>query len=474
MIRNHFGGWRVLGGVTSLLRQLRELERVSRPLAPEVDEAFGRRWRSLPPHARTDAQMVGRRSLGCEGTHGVFPKCNFTCTPCYHSSDANRVRVDGPHTVDHVREQMRFLRDQRGPAAFAQLIGGEVSLLDPDDHAAALEEMWEAGRIPMSFSHGDFTYDHLRSVSVRPDGTPRFPSVSWALHIDSTMVGRRGAKKPRSEAELHPSRVEAIARFDRLRREHKIRSYVAHNMTVTPGNLDQVAEVVARSATLGFRMFSFQPAAYVGDDRRWADGFRSLSDDDVWAEVERGVGRSLPYRVMQFGDLRCNRATWGAYVGDRYVPVFEDDDPADARARDLYYEVFRGSWMHLSTPILVLKVMRALARRPVVLPVAFSWARRFVGRAGGIRRFRHGVRPVTYAMHSFIDAADVAPAWELLRRGEISGDDRIRAAQERLEACVYTMGHPETGELVPACVQHSVLDPDENRQLVELLPMRRR
>lgn len=33
------------------------------------------------------------------------------------------------------------------------------------------------------------------------------------------------------------------------------------------------------------------------------------------------------------------------------------------------------------------------------------------------------------------------------------------------------MAHPETGELVPACVQHSVLDPVENVALRRLLPL---
>ena len=47
----------------------------------------------------------------------------------------------------------------------------------------------------------------------------------------------------------------------------------------------------------------------------------------------------------------------------------------------------------------------------------------------------------------------------------------MRATQERLQACTYAMAHPETGELVPACVQHSVLDPGENASLRELLPL---
>jgi hypothetical protein len=76
-------------------------------------------------------------------------------------------------------------------------------------------------------------------------------------------------------------------------------------------------------------------------------------------------------------------------------------------------------------------------------------------------------------MHNFMDAELVRPAWELLKRGEMSGDPEVRAAQERLQACSYAMAHPESDMLVPACAQHGVLDPDENRELALLLPMAR-
>ena len=74
-------------------------------------------------------------------------------------------------------------------------------------------------------------------------------------------------------------------------------------------------------------------------------------------------------------------------------------------------------------------------------------------------------------MHNFMDAAVVRPAWELLQRGEMSSDPEVRATQERLQACSYAMAHPESDMLVPACAQHGVLDPDENRALAVLLPM---
>ncbi|MEZ5330470.1 MAG: radical SAM domain-containing protein, partial [Thermoanaerobaculia bacterium] len=80
---------------TALLARLDEATRL---VPPDAATALARRWAELPPSVRTPAQLLGRRTTGCEGTHGVFPRCNLGCRPCYHSSDANRVRVDGPHT----------------------------------------------------------------------------------------------------------------------------------------------------------------------------------------------------------------------------------------------------------------------------------------------------------------------------------------------------------------------------------------
>ena len=248
---------------------LRTVVRSLRPVDPEFAAALARRWAELPETARTPGQTLGRHGVGCEGTHGVFPKCDLACTPCYHSRDANRVRVDGPHTVAQVDAQLALLRERRGPRAHAQLIGGEVSLLPPGDHAAALAIMRAHGREPMSFTHGDFGYDYLTRLVLGPDGRRRMRRVSFAAHFDSLMFGRRGIPRPADEASLNPYRERFAAMFARLRREHKVRSFLAHSMTVTPGNLGQVAGVVRDCHHMGYGMFSFQPAAFVGDQRRW-------------------------------------------------------------------------------------------------------------------------------------------------------------------------------------------------------------
>ena len=58
-----------------------------------------------------------------------------------------------------------------------------------------------------------------------------------------------------------------------------------------------------------------------------------------------------------------------------------------------------------------------------------------------------------------------------MERGEVAADPAVRATQERLQACAYAMAHPEHDRIVPACVQHSVLDPEANARLRRLLPL---
>jgi len=444
----------------------------TRPVDPETRAALARRWAELPESARTPAQTLGQHAVGCEGTHGVFPRCNLACTPCYHSRDANRVAVDGTHTRTTVAAQLGLLRKIRGPRAHAQLIGGEVSLLPADDHAATLQIMREHGREPMSMSHGDFDYDYLMALTLGSDGHRRLDRVSFAGHFDMLMFGRRGIERPPSEASLNPYRQRFAAMFAQLKREHGVRYFLAHNMTVTPRNLDQIAAVVRDCHTYGFGLFSFQPAAFVGDERRWHEEYGDTTGDDVWAQIEAGAGSRLPFRAIQNGDVRCNRTAYGFYLGPRWHSILDDEDVADLAVRDVFFRHLGGiNFSGTPVPLLAVKVLGVVVRHPCVAVLFGRWAGRMLRRTGLTPWLRHRIRPVTFVMHSFMDAADVTPAWEAMQRGEDSADPRIAATQQRLQACSYAMAHPETGQLVPACVQHSVLDQAENVELRRLLPL---
>ncbi|MGE3194645.1 MAG: hypothetical protein AB7K08_14395 [Microbacteriaceae bacterium] len=452
-------------------------ELATRPIHPESRSAMQRRWAELPTAVQTDNQLLGRSAIGCEGTHGVFPKCNLTCSPCYHSADANKVGIDGSHTLAQVERQMAFAREVRGPRAHAQLIGGEVSLLPADDHAAALAIMRRYGREPMSMTHGDFDADYLRDVVLDARGKPRFDRVSFAAHFDSLMRGRRGLVRPRGEAELNPFRAQFAQMFVDLKRDHGVRSYLAHNMTVTPSNLPEVAETVRAVLGMPFDMMSFQPAAFIGDDRRWKEDFSAVSIDTVWEQVETGVGQRLPWQATQFGHPSCNRYTTGVLVDGRFVVALDPDDPRDLAARDTLLAhvggmVFGGT----AWPVLAVKITRSLLRHPGDAGVAVGQIARIIRRAGGLRAVmgavvRRRVSFRTFVVHSFMDAEQVAPAWALLEDGKMSDDAAVRETQIRLQSCSYAMSHPADGRLVPACVQHSILDPGETRQLRTLLPL---
>lgn len=389
------------------------------------------------------------------------------------------------HTVTEIARQMATLRELRGPTGHCQLIGGEVSLLPPEDHALALETMRFFGRIPMSFTHGEFDYDYLKRVATK-DGKKRFDRIDFAVHFDSGMKGRKGTENIKTETDLNPFRKRLVDMFEKVKREHGVQYYLAHNMTVTPDNLSGLSDALRDMKGMGFRLLSFQPAAKQGTEKRWVGSLRSSDDDDgsiVWEEIERGLGIRLPYKLFQMGDVRCNRMAVIGVVGFgkgdvRVFPLFDDQCAADTRARDLVMSEFGN--IVLRPSLLGVKLARTFLLKPWLLLPALGWCGRVIARAGGPWTIlRKGLQPLTIVMHRFMDAEDVSKAWDLMEDG-VGRDDpkvdeagpRIRETMERLASCSYAMAHPEKGRVVPACVQHSIYDPIENVQLAKELSLR--
>lgn len=345
------------------------------------------------------------------------------------------MRTDGDHTVTQLEAQMTFLRGIRGTDQHAQLIGGEVSLLDTDDHARTLQVMLRHGCKPMSMTHGDFDESYLRRLA------------------------------------LDAPRRHFVEMFERLQAEHGVGFDLAHNMTVTPANLAEVADVTCNVMGLRYGMASFQPAAHVGNPKRWREDYCGVGIDEVWAQIEAGAGTRLPWAHLQMGDARCNRSAYGVIAAGRWFALLDDRNPRDLRTRDRFLAAFGG--MDFERPQLTraLALLRVTARHPAIVPRAVGWALRFARRAGVSRLLTGRPRALTFVVHAFHGRLSGAArvGGDRARRG--GRRPEVRAAQERLHACSYAMAHPEQGRTVPACVQHSILDPAENLDLLELLPM---
>ena len=149
----------------------------------------------------------------------------------------------------------------------------------------------------------------------------------------------------------------------------------------------------------------------------------------------------------------------------------DDRDQGDRDFVATALEAFPGNMITNDAFTASARIARSIAATPRVLPEGARWARRFVERSGGLSSGWLHFRPMTFVMHQFIDAVDTAAAWQHMESGTRAEDEKILAAQERLEACAYRMGHPDRDQSVPACVQHAVLDVEENRELVQLLPL---
>ena len=138
---------------------------------------------------------------------------------------------------------------------------------------------------------------------------------------------------------------------------------------------------------MGFRMFSFQPAAFIGNTNRWKHDYREFSTDEVWRQIEAGAGARLHWNAFQIGDPRCNRTAYGAYCGDRYVRAARRGRPARRRVRSTTSSR-RSAGMDFVAP------RRAGAARWCAgwratrgrCGAALGWARRFAARAGGLAR----------------------------------------------------------------------------------------
>ena len=220
-------------------------------------------------------------------------------------------------------------------------------------------------------------------------------------------------------------------------------------------------------------MFSFQPAAFVGDDRRWHEGYRDSTADDVWAQIEQGAGARLPFRALQIGDERCNRTSYGFYVGARFFPAFDDEDPADLRLRDTFFKRFGGvSFSGTEVPVLAVKV--AARRRP---SPGDGVALRSAGPDGGCARSGQATwsgtacaRSRSSCTRSWTPPMSSPPG----RPCSAARSAPTPASATRRNGCwpartPWPTRRPD--ELVPACVQHSVLDPVENVALRRLLPL---
>lgn len=412
-----------------------------KPVPDAVRDAVERRRQALPESIRSPEQIIGRTSPGCAATWGIFERCNYSCTACYLSDDANRAR---PLPFEAVRAQLDAIRADLGPGGNTQITSGEVALLPVEDLVRILRYCREIDLAPMVMTNGQVFLDDAKYLErlVVEGGLDKI-----AVHVDSTQRGRPGWRAGISERELLPAR-EASARLIREVRQRTGRPlHAAHTVTVTEQNLHEIPEVVRWTVENAdaFRMLSLQPVARIG--RTTTNGAKPMREE-VWQNVCDGLGSNANRSGWRFGHPECNDvAVLLLVAAGSQRRVIESVRADSAFDRWFLRSALNGSMGGFRpddgpSPVVLANLMGRLVRDPRMLvqgPIYAAyrvWTERgsLAALAGALVRGRRvSVRPFVVVVHHFMQTDEL----------------ETPKGRERLAACAFRV--PIDGRMVSMC-----------------------
>lgn len=337
-------------------------------------------------------------------THGRVSRCNFCCAP---GTTRGKPTGSGP-TPSAPRSQMAPFCRPQGPHGHAQLSvarsASSTQMTTPQQHCCRLRG---AGGMPMSMTHGDFdTTTPNISLSALPaaPGSPHCRFAAAQLRHRSRRVAMLSATpgpcSANSEVSTYPntrSRTGPVppgalrhGRPAQLGRERDRLPYLAHN-TINPANVDQIPEVVTGAGGWVPNMFSFQPSAFVGDQRRWKEDQPDCRlRPTLCVGTDRGRRRYPP--AARCVPVTAATAAWGFYGGARWHRFLDDTDSTDLAARD--GPPRRRTRRPLNTPPRLLAATPAWPGSPSPTRRCWlrsAWAARTVRRVGPFHLARQSV-----------------------------------------------------------------------------------
>lgn len=417
------------------------------PVSRDTRRALSRAWARVPAELRSPRQFLGRQYAGCGALIGAMPRCDFACRGCYLGEDANRIPAA---SLAGVEGQLRRLREWLGEGGGVQITDGEVTLRDPAELVWIVQRARRLGLIPMLFTHGEGIRrdpELLRRLMLEGGLT------EISIHVDTTQRGRR-YRGAASERELHPLRDEFAELIRRLRRETGQPLDAASTVTVTPENLDEVADVIRWMVRNdAFKMVSFQPIAQVG---RTEDGLGGqVTPEAVWGRIEEALAEHRDERAPLadhqgwLGHPDCSRFVQGVVRKSadgraRFVPLLRADAADEHEVLAEFLDRLGGLTFRLDASARALaRALGVLAAHPRfltsrVLPLLLRLARR-AAPEGRLRflwnrlRGRERLSYLNIVSHHFMSAAQI---------------DTVRG-RERVALCVFKV--PIGDELVSMC-----------------------
>jgi len=239
-------------------------------------------------HLFTPNQVLGRlQTIGCVAVE-ITQRCNLDCTLCYLSEHSQQVR-DIP--ISEVFKRLDAVVTHFGRGAHVQITGGDPTLRKHKELIEIVRYASAIGLHTAMFTNGIAASRQL----LRKLADAGLKDV--AFHVDSTQ--RREPYE--TEEDLNQVRQEYIERARGLG------LMVIFNTTVHRENFADVPKLVefftANADVVGLASFQLQAETGRGE---WRSRDAEISQKTVQEKLEQGVGKSLPWGVVQVGHTDCH------------------------------------------------------------------------------------------------------------------------------------------------------------------------
>jgi hypothetical protein len=427
-----------LRAVTARARHFKQL--LTQPYERDRDAALARVWDTLPDNLKVPKQSFGTQNPGCAATYNIMERCDFSCTACYLSKEANWTPA---LPLDEVKRQLDAIRAFLGPWGNTQITAGEVTLMPVEDLVEIVRYCHQIQLSAMVMTHGDtFRKDpsYLRRLVLEGQ------LQKVAIHVDTTQRGRMGEQKGATEADLHPLRDEFAAMVKATREETGRTLHAAHTFTIDEQNFQQVPEVMrwVLANADAFRMISFQPTAEVGRTRTEKMTGRR---EAIWDKICEGVGQHINPQQFFFGHPDCNNIALMFVVrfGDEQhvVEVTREHAVDEAWMQRLLNSAVVGFSPDGEAPLDQLaRLLGRVAREPQILAeaAAFCAFRAFTERAWLPRLLATIARGEPWQLNPFVIVVH-----HFMSKQEL----QTQRGQERLAACTFRL--PVGDRMVSMC-----------------------
>ncbi|MFK8047623.1 MAG: radical SAM protein [Halioglobus sp.] len=239
-------------------------------------------------HLFTPNQVLGRlQTIGCVAVE-ITQRCNLDCTLCYLSEHSQQVR-DIP--ISEVFKRLDSVVTHFGRGTHVQITGGDPTLRKHRELFEIVRYASDIGLHTAMFTNGIAASRQL--LSKLADAGLK----DVAFHVDSTQ--RR--EQFETEEDLNQVRQEYIERARGLG------LMVIFNTTVHRENFACVPKLVefftANADVVGLASFQLQAETGRGE---WRSRDAVISQKTVQEKLEQGVGKSLPWGVVQVGHTDCH------------------------------------------------------------------------------------------------------------------------------------------------------------------------